>query len=63
MQSLRTMSQVMRKGGTLPPQVVDQATETTHTGSKTVVLHKALGSSHYNSIVSFPRTLAVQIQF
>ena len=63
MQSVRTVAQETRKGDTLQPQVEVGATETTHTGSKTVVLHKALGSSHYNSIVSFPRTLAVQIQF
>ena len=63
MQSVRTVAQETRKGDTLQPQVEVRATETTRTGSKTVVLHKALGSSHYNSNVSFPRTLGVQIQF
>ncbi len=42
MQSLRTVAQETRKGGTLQPQVEVGATETIRTGNETEALHKAL---------------------
>ena len=42
MQSLRTISQVKRKGGTLPPLVRAGPTETIRTGNETGALQKAL---------------------